>query len=128
MDIEDRLAATLGRPLKLTQVVANRMQITWKEGLILNIVTQPAAASPAASHLGRMARTALAGLTRREAARWADKAVRINAVVPAGDDHCEPHSGEPSLRSEPEIARVALHLASRKGKTLCGLVFDAALA
>ncbi len=127
-EIEDRLAATLGRPLKITQVIANRMQITWKEGLVLNIVTQAPTSSRAATHLGRMARTALAGLTRREASRWADKAIRINAVVPADVGHAVLAPGEQSLHSEPEIARVALHLASRKGKSLSGLVFDATLA
>lgn len=127
-EIEDRLAETLGRPLKLTQVIANRMQLTWKEGLVLNIVTQAPPGSPAAAQLGRIARTALAALTRREAAKWADKAIRINAVVPASEESCEPGATQPALHSEPEIARLALHLASRKGKSLSGLVFDAALA
>ena len=124
-EIEDRLASTLGRPLKLTQVIANRMQITWKEGLILNIVTQGPATSAAAAHLGRIARAALSALTRREASNWADKAIRINAIVPAPTDSLF-GSDEPTLHSEPEIAGLALHLASHNGKTLSGLVFDAA--
>lgn len=125
-EIEDRLAATLGRPLKLTQVIANRMQLTWKEGLILNIVTQGDATTPAALHLGRIARAALSALTRREAARWANKAVRINAIVPAAAGTPAFGSDEPTLHSEPEIAGLALHLSSKKGKSLSGLVFDAA--
>jgi len=126
-EIEDRLASTLGRPLKLTQVIANRMQITWKEGLILNIVTQRHASTPAAAHLGRIARAALSALTRREATNWADKAIRINAIVPAPALGMR-NASEATLHSEPEIAGLALHLAGREGKTLSGLVFDAAHA
>lgn len=124
-DIEDRLAVTLGGPLLITRVIANRMQLTWREGLILNIVTQSAPETPAAEHLGRIAHAALAALTKREAARWADKAVRVNAVAPVTQSSCAPGDSEVGLTSEPEIADLALRLASNKGKTLSGLVFDA---
>ncbi len=124
-EIEDRLAATLRGPLLITRVVANRMQLTWREGLILNIVTQRAPETPAAEMLGRLARAALAALTRREAQHWADKAVRVNAIVPGDDPSCEPDSFEPGLKSEPEIAALAVRLASNRGKALAGLVFEA---
>lgn len=124
-EIEDRLAATLGRSFRITQVVANRMQVTWKEGLILNVVTQGEPATPAAAELGRIARAALASLTRQEAARWEGQSVRINAIVPAAEGGCEPGANEAGLASEPEIAALALHLASKRGKALSGLVFDA---
>ena len=124
-EIEDRVVATLGRSFRITHVIANRMQVTWKEGLILNIVTQAASETPAAAALGRIARAALAGLTRQEAARWADKAVRINAIVPAIEDSCEPGATSAGLSSEPEIAALALHLAGKRGRNLSGLVFDA---
>ena len=52
-EIEDRVVATLGRSFRITHVIANRMQVTWKEGLILNIVTQEAPDTPAAAELGR---------------------------------------------------------------------------
>lgn len=128
IDIEDRLAATLGGPLLITRVIANRMQLTWREGLILNIVTQRAPDTKAAAQLGRVANAALAALTKREAQRWAEGAVRVNAIVPAVNDSCAPGAIEPGLHSEPEIATLALRLASNKGKTLSGLVFDADLA
>lgn len=119
-DVEDRVAATLGRPFRITHVVANRMQVTWKEGLILNIVTQRAPQTPAAAMLGSIARAALAGLTRKEAGKWADDAIRINAVVPG-----EAAAGAPAgLATEPEIASLALHLAGRRGRKMSGLVFD----
>lgn len=127
-EVEDRVAATLGRPFRITHVIANRMQLTWKEGLILNIVTQGPPQTLAAAHLGRIARAALGGLTRQEARRWADKAVRINAIVPADEESCEPGGISTGLASEPEVAALALHLAGRRGSSMSGLVFDAALA
>ncbi len=123
-EVEDCVARTLRGPFNITRVAANRMSITWVPGLILNVVTQPAPKSHAEALIGAMARAALAGLTRTEAARWTDQAVRINAVVPA-----EPGmNGElrEGLASEPEIAALALHLAGKRGKNLTGLVFDAA--
>lgn len=124
-EIEDRLAATLRGPLLITRVVANRMQLTWREGLILNIVTQRAPETPAAEMLGRIARAALSTLTRREAQHWADKAVRVNAIVPGEAPSYEPDGYEPGLKSEPEIAALAVRLASNRGKALAGLVFEA---
>lgn len=126
-DIEARLSRTLSGPLLITRVIANRMQLTWREGLILNIVTQRRPQTPAAAQLGRIARTALAALTKREAQRWGDRAVRVNAIAPAADDGCAAGEIEPGLGCEPEIAALALRLASAKGKALSGLVFDAGL-
>jgi 3-oxoacyl-[acyl-carrier protein] reductase len=120
-DFEDRLARTLRVPLNVTRVIANRMALTWVPGLVLNIVTQPVPQSPAEALLGSMARALLAALTRTEAGRWTDQAVRINAVAPAASPG--PQGG---LASEPEIAALALHLAGKRGKGLSGLVFDAA--
>ncbi len=126
-DIEDRLSATLSGPFRITQVIANRMQLTWKEGLILNIVTQRDAETPAAVQLGQIARAALSALTRQEAARWAGKAVRVNAIVPSAELGCIPGEFETGLASENEIAELALRLASGHGKGISGLTFDAAL-
>ena len=126
-EIEDRLSATLSGPFRITQVIANRMQLTWKDGLILNIVTQRDAETPAAAQLGRIARAALSALTRQEAARWAGKAVRVNAIIPAAELGCTPGEFATGLASECEIAELALRLASGHGKTISGLTFDAAL-
>lgn len=123
-DVEDRVSSTLARPFRITHVIANRMQVTWKEGLILNIVTQGTPETPAAALLGAIARAALAGLTRQEAGKWADKAIRINAIVPGSEDSCEPGATTTGLSTEPEIAALALHLAGKRGRTMSGLVFD----
>ena len=53
--------------------------------------------------------------------------MRVNAIVPASQDHCEPGVVVAGLKSEPEIAALALRLSSSKGKTMSGLVFDADL-
>lgn len=126
-DVEKRLIATLAGPLLITRVIASRMHLTWREGLILNIVTQRAPATPAAEMLGQIARTALATLTRREAERWADKSVRVNAIVPAPEPSSLPGEISAGLHSEPEIAALALRLSGPKGKTMSGMMFDAAL-
>ena len=70
-----------------------------------------------------VARSMLAGMTRTEARQWADQAIRINTIAPsteAEDGAC--------LESEPDIAALALFLASPRGRDLSGLVFDMALA
>jgi len=122
-ELEECLAQALGGPLNITRVVANRMAVTWVPGLVLNVVTQPTPRTAAELLLGSMARAVLATLTRGEAMRWSDQAVRINAVAPSASTAAGPRQG---LASEPEIAALALHLASKRGKALSGLVFDAA--
>jgi 3-oxoacyl-[acyl-carrier protein] reductase len=123
-EVEDRVAEALRGPLNVTHVVANRMAVTWVPGLILNIVTQAPPRTSAEAALGSVARATLSALTRTEAARWADQAVRINAIVPGQAD--KSGGRREGLVSEPEIAALALHLAGQRGKALSGLVFDAA--
>lgn len=122
-EVEDKVAAVLSGPTSITRVLANRMRLTWTEGLILNIVTQGPVKTTAEAALGSLVRAALAAITREEAKNWASQAVRVNAVAP-GDGQ-----GTGSIRdgmsSEPEIAALALHLASKRGRALSGLVFDA---
>ncbi len=71
-----------------------------------------------------MARSTLASMTRVEAQQWADQAIRINAVAPSSPT--EPTGTGPCLASEPDVAALALFLASQQGRELSGLVFDAA--
>lgn len=125
-EVEDCVADALRAPVHITRVVANRMRLTWTEGLILNIVTQAAAATPIETVAGQVARAGLAAMTRREAEGWASEAVRVNAVAPAEDTGYEPGAAPVGLSSEPQIAALALHLASGRGRSLSGLVFDAA--
>lgn len=121
-DIEDLVVEKLTPATHVTRTAANRMRLTWTEGSVLNVVAmaQPGSAQEAA--LAGLMRTALALMTRAEASAWADHAIRINAIGPRGAG-LEPAGA--CLASEPEIAALALHLASRAGRSLSGHVFDA---
>ncbi len=127
-DVEDLLVATLGCPLRMTEVIANRMQLTWTQGLILNIVTQAQPQTHQAALLGRFAHGALANLTRTVGERWADRAIRVNAITPGLCDGFEDDLWPHRLHSEAQIAVLALRLASRRGQSLSGMVFDAQMA
>jgi len=120
--IEEAIAARFRVPYMVMRVAANRMQLTWTEGLILNVLTTPVPQSRAEASFAALAGTVLATMTRVEASQRAAQAVRINAVVPARVPEWREHVRQPS---EPDIANLALLLASRRGKMLSGLAFDA---
>jgi 3-oxoacyl-[acyl-carrier protein] reductase len=122
-EIEDLVVAKLSPLREITEVAANRMALTWAEGTILNIVLAPAPQSAAEAAVLGMLRTALAAMTADLARRWAGEVVRINAIGPKATT-LDAMSGA-CLTSEPDIAALALHLASRKGRQLTGHVFDA---
>jgi 3-oxoacyl-[acyl-carrier protein] reductase len=71
--------------------------------------------------LASLIKAAVAAMTRLQAEEWASKAVRINAIVP----QTLSLGPEPVLRSEPDMAALALYLASSRGKGLSGLLFEA---
>jgi len=126
-DLETLIAERFQAAARTTGVAANRMGLTWTQGSVLNIlrISEPKTAGEAA--VAGMARTALVALTRGEAQKWADQSVRINGVAPravlgaklalTSDDDC--------VRSEPDMAALALYLASHEGETLTGMIFDA---
>ncbi|MGQ0671263.1 MAG: SDR family oxidoreductase [Hyphomicrobium sp.] len=122
-EIETLIARRLGPAMFVTRVAANRMRLTMTEGSILNVVRCPVPADGAEQALIGVIRTALAAMTRGEAREWAGEVIRINAIGPRGlpgDD-----TAGAVLTSEPDMAHLALHLASRKGRPLTGYVFDA---
>lgn len=122
-EIEDLVSEKLLASTLMTRVIANRMRLTLTEGLILNVVLMAPPVGDVEQVFAGILRTALATLTRQEAAQWADKAIRINAIGPRGavDSAC----GGACLNSGSDIAALALYLASRKGRQLTGHVFDA---
>jgi 3-oxoacyl-[acyl-carrier protein] reductase len=124
--VEDAVAAQLRDACLVTRVTANRMRLTMAEGLVLNIVAAPLPRSAAESSVIAVARTVLAAMTRHEAAHWAGQGIRINAVAPTTGLGRPAAAGGGSLGSEPDIAALALFLASRAGRELSGLLFDAA--
>jgi 3-oxoacyl-[acyl-carrier protein] reductase len=98
------------------------MRVIFSEGMILNIISMPRPAGSREAAIAGYARSALAAMTRGEAGHWADQDVRINAIGPRTETQT---SSGASLKSEPDIAALALYLASRRGKSLSGHVFDA---
>lgn len=121
-DVDSLISRKLNLPLQITRVAANRMQLTMTEGLILNVMTMPDPRTAGEAALAGIARSALADMTRHEAEQWSEKGIRINAIGP--------NTGitEANARraTEPDIAALALYLASKRGRALTGHVFDAA--
>ena len=120
-DIESLVARKLTPLTHITRVCANRMRVILSEGSILNVLAMPQPANAREAAIAGYARTALAAMTRGEAGQWADQAVRINAVGPRTQTG---GSTGAALKSEPDIAALALYLASRRGKTLSSHIFD----
>ena len=121
-EIEELLAQKLELPLVVSRIIANRMKLLLTQGLVLNVVTMPAPRSAAEAAIAGIVRTALAEMTRGEAERLSSDGIRVNAIGPRAD---APEAGA-CLASEPDIAALALYLASKRGRTLTGHIFDAA--
>lgn len=121
-DVEDLVARKLNLPLVISRVIANRMRVMLTEGLVLNVMTMPAPRSAAEAALAGVAHTALAAMTRGEAETWGKHGIRVNAIGPRTE---APEAGA-CLATEPDIAALALYLASKHGRTLSGHMFDAA--
>jgi NAD(P)-dependent dehydrogenase (short-subunit alcohol dehydrogenase family) len=122
-DIEDLFVETLRTAWLVTRVAANRMRLTWTEGLILNILRMPPPRDARETAFGGIMRAALAAMTRAEARQWADQAIRINAIGPRAGGGAS--SAGACLTSEPEVAALALFLLTKRGRNLSGHVFDA---
>jgi NAD(P)-dependent dehydrogenase (short-subunit alcohol dehydrogenase family) len=126
--IETMIADRLQAAARTTNVAANRMGLTWTHGAVLNILLVPEARADSDAAIISMARATLAAMTRGEARRWAAHAVRINAVAPASPLAFGVLSDDEVVHCEPEVAALALYLASAEGEGMTGLVFDAAMA
>lgn len=122
-EVEDLIASKLSQMTEVTRVAANRMRVVLSEGTILNVLTMSRPANGREAAVAGIARSALAAMTRGEANAWADQSVRINAIGPRTCAGTEPPAGA-CLTNEPDIAALALYLASKRGKTLSGHVFD----
>ncbi len=122
--IETLVNSKLSCAAEITRIAANRMAVTWSEGMILNAVMMPLALSAHEAAVAGYMRTVLAAMTRIEAQRWSGEAIRINAIGPRAT--IVDTRGGACLTSEGDIAALALYLASRKGRQLTGHVFDAA--
>ena len=120
-EIERRVAQRLLLPCLIAKIAANRMALSYIEGLILNVaVLTPPSRGPAQA-FACVAKAALAAVTRGQAEEWATKAIRFNAIAPQVAES----PAQPGLAGEPEVASLALYLASGRGKALSGHVFEA---
>ena len=121
-DIERMVVERLMLPCLLSRIAANRMALVFKEGLIVNVamLVPPQAEGPTQA-FASVVKAAMTAMTRAQAEEWAGKAIRFNAIAP----QTVQVPPKPSLAGEPEVAALALYLASGRGKALSGLVFEA---
>ena len=119
--IEGLVAEALAMPVLATRVAINRMRTMLSPCVILNIVTSPRDATPAAAMLAQLTRHSLASFTRAEAEAAAGDEIRLSAIVPAASSVGDGRI----LSSTADVASLALHLASGRGTHLSGLVFEA---
>lgn len=121
--IEGLASRKLGPMLEATRIVMNRMRVLMIEGSILNIVMLTGPVSSGTSLVAGYLRSALAAMTRLEAEAAAPHGIRINAIGPRASLPGERPAM--ALASEPEMAAVALYLASKRARKLSGHLFDA---
>ncbi|MFM9937982.1 MAG: SDR family NAD(P)-dependent oxidoreductase [Hyphomicrobiaceae bacterium] len=119
--IERMVTDTLAMPCLVSRVAANRMRTTLSAGTIINIVVSGKQASSRARLVAGIARAALAAFTRSEAQALAVDGIHINAIAPASGIR----GSEGCLSGNPDVASLALHLASGRGSNLSGLLFEA---
>jgi 3-oxoacyl-[acyl-carrier protein] reductase len=123
--VENLISQTLTPLAHLTGVTANRMRVVLSEGLILNVLTMPTLRDGREAAIASYARTALAAMTKSEAHSWAGHGIRINAVGPRVVSGGIGRDAEGvCITNEPDIAALAIYLASRRGKSLSGHIFD----
>ena len=121
--VENLISKKLTPLAHLTGVTANRMRVVLSEGMILNVLTMPHPRDGRDMAIASYARTALAAMTKSEAQAWAGHGIRINAVGPRVMTGSEAGSGA-CITNEPDIAALAIYLASRRGRALSGHIFD----
>lgn len=124
-EIEDWIASKLRAPFHITEVTANRMRTTWNEGAIITIVTLETSATSADTLLAGLIRTALTNMTRHLAGEWAEHGISINSISPSDPSGSCLSETAQHLKSQYDISRLALYLASDKGKALTGHTFEA---
>ncbi|MGI9424082.1 MAG: SDR family oxidoreductase [Hyphomicrobiaceae bacterium] len=123
-EIESLFIDRMQAAARTTSIAANRMGLTWSNGSILNVLRLPPAGTPAEAAIAGIARTALAALIKAEAGKWADQGVRVNGIAPRT---ALPGNSSPTddyIRNEPEIAAVAMYLASQNGEKISGHILD----
>jgi NAD(P)-dependent dehydrogenase (short-subunit alcohol dehydrogenase family) len=117
-DVEQLVARQLLATTLIGRIAANRMGLLWRDGLVLNIAALAARLEGRTLAFAALIKAALTHITRRQAEAWASQAIRCNAIAP--------QTALPGEQvGEPEIAALALYLASDLGRELSGHVFEA---
>jgi 3-oxoacyl-[acyl-carrier protein] reductase len=129
-DVDELMVARLSPVAHLTRVIANRMRLVFSEGMILNVLKMPKPHGRRDVAIATVARTMLATMTKREAQEWSGQGVRINAIGPeVGGQLLNQHRAEARqmtrVANDPDIAALALFLASSRGRDFSGVMFDA---
>lgn len=119
--LEDRLWELFETVVSASHVAANRMGLTWRDGLILNVVSSSGEARVDGHLLHSLLCTPLAVVTRRLSERWAHQSVRINAVAPLAS-RLDEIAGCRALQT------IVDELRSGRATGLTGLVFDLEMA
>lgn len=121
-DAEAIVARRLTSLAHLTRVAANRMRLVFNAGLILNVLKTPTLMTPREAAVAAIARCGLAAMTAIEADDWAEHGIRINSIGPGA----MMPDADNGLQNEPDIASLAIYLASTRGDAMSGMVFDTA--
>jgi hypothetical protein len=143
--VERYIATRLTAATEIAKVGANRMGLTWTDGLVLHVLSVPVELSPAERTVARLVRAALAAETRRSADAIAIPGVRILAIAPDVDAQSDTADTDPMSevldgcagdacdrdawavahalgRYADIVAALAVHLAGSRSSTLSGLV------
>ena len=120
-DVERLIAAQLMLPLLISQIAANRMSLIWSQGLILNVATLGSAAPAAPGGPSPRSPRRPHRHDRAQAEEWAGARHPLQCH---GDRRPRRRNPAPPL-GEPDVASLALYLASARGRALSGCVFEA---
>lgn len=121
-DLETVIAGAFEAAFSATDVYANRMGLTWRNGVILNVLEPPPETLRAHPLLLGLTRSALAAATRQEAERRGGHGVRVNAVIAHSldvDDTCAFDGCALDT-----LASILMFAASDASAGLSGVTFD----
>lgn len=116
---EDVVEPGLAAAVHGSRVAANRMGLTWRNGLVVNVLSVDSSAGGAyGALLAGLARTALAMCTQSLAERWAEDGIRINAITPPAAE----------MSTHDAISDIVFGLLDGDAAHMSGCVFDPDLA
>jgi NAD(P)-dependent dehydrogenase (short-subunit alcohol dehydrogenase family) len=119
-DVERLVSKQLTPAFLISKIAANRMSMVLTEGLVLNVATLGPKTQGPALAFAAVAKAELTAMTRAQAEEWTGRAIRFNAIAP---QTLVP--GGPGLSGGSDIAAMALYLASARGASLSGCIFEA---